>query len=229
MKPTDREGIKFWVWSELRKLRELGVTKALTLWPEWTSMITLLDKRVENRGWAPPAGTVGSRIALHAGANVGGRKGRVARLEGLESIMTMAGVAGWTIDPVLERNGLPSLRWSEVPEGGFAEADVRTIARCYDGRPPPGVRSCLEFTKAGRLARLDTNQIPLSAIVAHARVASVINPERLPGELSDLACQHPWYVVGEFGWVLDDVVVLEESIPMQGSQGLWLLPDRELP
>jgi len=42
--------------------------RALTLTPEWAWAVCALDKRVENRKWAPPAAIVGQRIAIHAGS-----------------------------------------------------------------------------------------------------------------------------------------------------------------
>lgn len=41
--------------------------KALTLIQPWAWAITTLGKRVENRGWKPPARIIGQRIAIHAG------------------------------------------------------------------------------------------------------------------------------------------------------------------
>lgn len=41
--------------------------RALTLWRPWTDAIVFGPKRIENRGWVPPARVIGERIALHAG------------------------------------------------------------------------------------------------------------------------------------------------------------------
>jgi len=70
--------------------------KALTIWPEWIWAILHLGKRVENRSWEPPQAVVGQRIALHAGAHVGGRPGRAATDNGLRSVGGMAVRAGWS-------------------------------------------------------------------------------------------------------------------------------------
>ena len=71
---------------------------ALTLWPEWAWTITsgqswpddLVRKTVENRGWTPggrvPAGT---RLAIHAGAHVGGRPGAAASREAVAAVLGM--------------------------------------------------------------------------------------------------------------------------------------------
>lgn len=214
-----------WAQRQLRLLRDLGVRKALTLWPEWAAMIALLDKLVENRGrlLRPP---IGERIAIHAGASVGGRKGKVARIEGIQSIMDMAQVAGWTVDASLEREGHPPIRWSELSEVGISEIDARAMTRCFEGRPPPAVRAFLDFAKGERAVRLDPNDITVSAIVAHARVVGVIHPDRLPADLTPIVAAHPWYVVGEVGWILEDVVRLDDPIPIErGALGLWPLPE----
>lgn len=48
--------------------------KALTLWRPWPAMIFHVPaahaKRVENRGWRPPRGLIGQRIAIHAGEHL---------------------------------------------------------------------------------------------------------------------------------------------------------------
>lgn len=82
----------------LASLRRMsGVELALTLWPEWVWAIANLDKRVENRGWALSPTMIGRRIAIHAGASIGGRKGLVAQGEGIGAVAEMAECAGWTV------------------------------------------------------------------------------------------------------------------------------------
>lgn len=68
--------------------------RALTLWPEWAYAIAHLGKRAENRGWTPPASIIGQRIAVHAGAHIGGRQGRVATAEAVDAVLCMAARAG---------------------------------------------------------------------------------------------------------------------------------------
>lgn len=77
--------------------------KALTLWPEWAAAIAFLGKLVENRAWHPGRAFVGQRIAIHAGAHVGGRPGRVAAYEGLEALEGTASWAGWDLDRTVPR------------------------------------------------------------------------------------------------------------------------------
>jgi len=77
--------------------------KALTLWPEWVYAVHHLGKRVENREWAIP---IGRTFALHAGRSIGGRPGKVAEEEGLESVQFMARRAGVQMDFHLRANDI---------------------------------------------------------------------------------------------------------------------------
>ena len=77
--------------------RASGIEYAITLWPEWTWPICQLDKRVENRGWRLSSHMVGQRIAIHAGAHIGGRKGEPATMEGINRVIVIARGAGWTV------------------------------------------------------------------------------------------------------------------------------------
>jgi hypothetical protein len=56
-----------------------GAIPALTLWQPWASLIAAGAKPYEWRGWKAPAGMVGRRIAIHAGA----RKVRHGEVAGL--------------------------------------------------------------------------------------------------------------------------------------------------
>ena len=59
-----------------------GAMKALTLWQPWATAITHGGKRLENRGWPPPASILGKRIAIHAGKTNDHRALAVLRSEG---------------------------------------------------------------------------------------------------------------------------------------------------
>lgn len=170
---------QLWIAQQAATLHGLGVRRALTLWPEWAWAITDLDKRVENRGWPPFARLIGQRIAIHAGAYIGGRDGRPARAEGWSAVANMATRAGWNV------------QWADQKFLSFRKNDQ------FYGVVDP-------------LTRVD---IPTSAIVAHAKLASVTPPSRVTDN-------DGWYV-GEYGWRLEDLVVLPEPIPMQGAQSLW--------
>ncbi len=67
---------------------------ALTLWPEWAHAVAFLGKRIENRDWPPPDTLIGQRLAIHAGAAIGGRRGRPAAREAAVALRGGALVAG---------------------------------------------------------------------------------------------------------------------------------------
>ena len=84
--------------------------RALTLWPEWAWAVHFLDKRVENRTWAPPASVIGQRVAIHAGLKLDLAARQSLRMNGhdyhtperdgyvhgaVESVVT---IAGWVRD-----------------------------------------------------------------------------------------------------------------------------------
>lgn len=42
------------------------MTPTISLWQPWASLVAAGAKRFETRSWAPPAGLIGKRIAIHA-------------------------------------------------------------------------------------------------------------------------------------------------------------------
>lgn len=78
---------------------------ALTLYPEWASLITWRDdsgalnsagKRVENRPWACPVRLIGQDVAIHAGLRIGG----VATVEQMRRWMAHGTTAISAVDAV---------------------------------------------------------------------------------------------------------------------------------
>lgn len=67
----------------------------------------------------------------------------------------------------------------------------------YDGEMPPGI-------------------MPYGAIVAVSRVVAVLLPH-------DAVKWDKVHSSGPWCWCLDDVVKLQEPVPMSGAQGLWYL------
>lgn len=139
--------------------------RALTLHAGWAWAICHLGKRIENRPWKIPASMIGERIAIHAGANIGARKGSTAAMETIQRIEQAARAAGYTGDV-----------WAASTEA------------------------------------------PTRAIVATAVLESCsMNPDDAGG----------WAVPGQYGWVLADVRVLAEPVPVQrGSLGLWRIDSK---
>lgn len=69
--------------------------QALTLWPEWAWAIQHLGKRVENRKRKPDSRLQpGDWFAIHAGAHLGGRRGKPAKQEAQDTVERMAKRAG---------------------------------------------------------------------------------------------------------------------------------------
>ena len=66
--------------------------RALSLHVEWLWAILHLDKRIENRSWAPPAKFVGQRIALHGTQ-------RTPTADDLDAMIAAAREAGWEVLP----------------------------------------------------------------------------------------------------------------------------------
>lgn len=71
--------------------------RALTLWPEWAWCVAHLGKDVENRSWSCPFELEGQRVAIHAGAYIGGRAGGPAMREAMYSVRSMARRSGWEV------------------------------------------------------------------------------------------------------------------------------------
>ena len=170
--------------------------KALTLWPEWAWAIDLphqLAKRVENRSWALP---VGQWICLHAGKHIGGRPGRLAMEDGLESVAMMAYAAGMTCTTTL---GYSS--GGAIVVGGFAH----TFGDMDDRKAADGITR---------------RPIVTSAILGMFRVLRVLSP--YVSENTDGV--RGWKVPDAYGNVFE-YRRLNQPIPCKGAQGLWKLPE----
>jgi len=85
--------------------------RALTLWPEWLPAFTVMDKDIENRTWRPLAQVIGTRIALHAGASIGGG----SRIRGLEWLADTALEAGWDVLPRLDLGNVLEISPDPIP------------------------------------------------------------------------------------------------------------------
>lgn len=150
--------------------------RALTLWPEWAHAIRFLGKLVENRGWRP---TLPLRLAIHAGAHIGGRKGKVALREGLEAVELTA-----------------------------YQPDAPLVHLCHDARG----RLLPQLRRDGEAPR----PVLTSAVVATATVKRVLEP------VDGLTGRDPWHVPDQYGWQLDDLVVLRHPLrDIKGAQNLW--------
>lgn len=105
------------------------ILPAITLWPEWAWAVAWLDKRIENREWAASRSYWRTLIAIHAGTNIGGRGGKIARREGIEALIESAAMCGWHVEEDRERSygdgsvGLRAAR-HDAKDGSLIEAPV---------------------------------------------------------------------------------------------------------
>lgn len=95
---------------------------ALTLWPEWAWAICHLGKDIENRDWKRDA-LVGQWLCIHAGKHVGGRPGKSALIEGLNSVVSVASLVGKNLADYLDPEHGPCIATSAIVAvckvGGF--------------------------------------------------------------------------------------------------------------
>lgn len=94
--------------------------KALTLHRPWSSYIAIGEKRIENRGWAPPPALLGVEFAVHAGKafdtegaafcrKVVGERREI--LEHVEGVIATVRLVGW-----VDRSGKVMRRLTSEPE-----------------------------------------------------------------------------------------------------------------
>ena len=170
--------------------------KAITLWPEWVWAIFHLGKGVENRTWAPPRKLMGQRIALHAGAHVGGRPGRVATEAGLRGVGFMATHEGlgWML-----RDKMDYMLFTFVSHNsrGIVSGELCMDLGREDRDLPPGNRPLIR-----------------KAIVGTAVLKKVEIGDRVP-----------WGVPGMYHWYLSDLLAFPNPISARGKQRFWALSD----
>lgn len=175
--------------------------KAITLWPEWVWAICCLQKRVENRGWIPPASMLGETIAIHAGKALGGGGYRNVYYKdrAMEMVCQTALTAGWNY----QKNG---------------DCDY-SLQMAY-GREHPewGVIASLSS------AEFREDLIPTGAIVATAVLDRVTYRPEEDGKIVYGYMNPPWGVEGAKHWRLTDVRLLEEPVECRGYQRLWGVP-----
>lgn len=81
--------------------------KAITIYQPWASLIAILAKPYEFRGWPVPRNLIGQRIAVHAGARP------VKRDEIADLIMRLRGAEPWTT-ALIPEIALPWLEWAHA-------------------------------------------------------------------------------------------------------------------
>jgi hypothetical protein len=71
----------------------------------------------------------------------------------------------------------------------------------------------LRFSKGGRMVDFHPWKIATSSIVSVATITDFVHDEGLP-----------WGAQGQWHWLLEDVMVLDEPFRCAGSQRLWQVP-----
>lgn len=176
--------------------------KAVTLWPEFAAAIAWLDKRCENRGWAPGAAQLGPGgwVCIHAGGTVGGLGRAPKSRELFENYLDDRAEALWSVFEMAQRAGWI---WSHDPNRPIDMAGK--------------LDQLVDLRHVDKGLEADPRRIVLpsySAIVAVARVVGVDREQRTG-----------WDVPGEVHWRLEDVRRLAEPVACSGARGLWDVPD----
>jgi len=184
--------------------------RALTLWPEWIWCIDHLGKRVENRTWKPPEKFIGHRIALHAGAHIGGRAGRAATASGLRAVGSMAVREGWSwmlgdeLDYMTFAPGDPGMMQCKLQEQ--CNTHVPDCSRPWD----------MYVSKKDRELSSSCKPVVRKAIVGTARLAKVSEGDYVP-----------WGVPGMVHWHFSDVLIFGNPIAASGKQKLWNVDENQ--
>jgi hypothetical protein len=158
---------------------------ALTVRHPWSWAIKYLEKRLENRSWAPPAHLIGQHIAIHGGAA-----------------------------PKSKRE------WTEVAE------DVTGIyTRILPQYPPEKLQELRAYFAASFPS---TDPDKTSITLEHVVIPGIFAVARLAAVVTN--SHDPWFATPQdprdtnYGWVLEDVVMLPDVVPCKGAQKLWTLP-----
>jgi len=178
----------------LASLRARGVTRALTLWPEWGVAFTRLDKRVENRPMPPFRNLIGQRIAFHMGKWIGGRQAGYE--DGIESLVMTALASGW-----MAVHGLPlGTDFKLMPEAVLSKG-----------------------SRAGEVVTIRFPQDIITSAITFTAVIGGFHPPtpdpRIPWQVST----EPGDDEPAYAWILEDIDVLERPVTCPGMQGVWTL------
>lgn len=172
------------------------IKHAITLRPELAWAMLELERGCDTRDFHPGP-LVGTTIALHAGAHVGGRPGNPAMRAGLQRLadgMYRAGIPGVVVD----------LAGTKAPALAYAlPGDERGVLL-------PG-------------ASLVTSAIVGVAYLRQiCRRGDVAPPD--PWCEDTILSSHEAAGDEVYWWVFDTVTVLKTPIPCSGARGVWALP-----
>lgn len=169
--------------------------KAITLWPEFYFPLVYLGMRVDNRKWMAPRTLWGQRVAIHMGVRYKGINTKCLPRY-YADIVQRASRVGHDLRPWYDRTELCP-RWK-----GF-----------YIRR------------KGGSRIAVDVHRLPTRAIVGTVIVRGSSFLYAGASEYCDGTTVTPWSLPGTYGWQLENLVLLDQPIPQDGSRGVWTVPE----
>ena len=119
--------------------------------------------------------------------------------------------------------------WASLIAEGHKRIETRSWSTNHRGLlaihaakafPQDAMRFAQEERALGRLPA----RIPRGAIIAVARLHSVIGCHEAAWQISGLERHLGDYGAGRYAWYLEDVMALEEPLPCCGALSLWTLP-----
>lgn len=184
----------------------------LTVWQPWATLIAgwpeldayaaaggtgFRPKRIENRDWAPPARLAGQLVAIHAGR-------------------TYDNGADAEIRDRAKRAGLAVPHYRDIPAGAIiAVCEVVGFIEEVSGGTSKRLAEVLDVA-SDITTTLDTRTREWRA---HGR-----RPSWAPEQVSEIYSDPDgWWLLGTYGWLLDNVVRLPKPIACKGRQGLMPL------
>lgn len=177
------------------------VTRAITLYQPWASLIALGVKNIETRSWPPPKTLIGERLLIH----VGGRQPEYGPIGDDWTVCGSPGfpLPGTTFAPLLARIKTPGVAgYYEMPLGAI-------VASCVLADAVPMVDLC----DAG-----GNDVIGQRMLVVGASGQVLMLTDALPGanaERQDVSDQLPYgdFAPGRWAWLLEDVKPTTERCP----------------
>jgi activating signal cointegrator 1 len=169
--------------------------RAVTLWQPWASLIALGAKAIETRGWST---SYRGPLLIHASSRVAGRRGSRVAVGPFEVERDAAGY--------LLRG--ESLAWPyRLPLG-----EAVAVAELVDVLPMVyGAEPC------------DVPHLHLLHGFGHMLLAHQFDGGPGAWNCRDRSDEVPFgdFEHGRFGWLLENVRPLRQTIPAKGRQGLW--------
>lgn len=171
--------------------------KAITLWQPWATLIALLIKLIETRGWKPPASWIGQHIVIHA-AKRPPREGKYGEFE----------VKTWP-----RRRLLPgeTRQWKLYGPG---------LGRGIDLPLGAIVASCTLVDVVPIVGPLDEEgPIPHAVVVDSDGLALFYESDPFAVGL-DAQLPYGDFTPGQFAWLLEDIKPTTERCPACWGEGL---------